>query len=484
MAKKVVTLYIDDTNIRLLVASGQRIKKLAELPLELGLTQVSAAVKEAEIAARVKRLFRSQKVRAKKVIVGLSGLHCLTRPLVLPQLPQAMLDEAVMREARRVLPVPVEQLYISWQVIPGPEEQIHVFLVAIPRRIADALITVLHQMGLKPYLMDLKPLALARVVPQATAVIVDVQPAEFDIVIMSEGIPQPVRTISLPSTEIPRNDRLLMVKNEIDRTIKFYDSNNPEKPLAADVPVFVSGELADEPELCQALSNELERPVLPLSSPLGWPDRLDPTHYMVNIGLALKELDEHSPSVVNANALPVPYRAKPIPWAKLSVLPGTVIVIGLLIMLTVLMRSTSASNDKIRLQLDADNLLIKQKQQLKEDLTKSIDNLEKQLAGAKATRDTFTTARQSIEDDGDLIDGDLMATVANLFQSVVLSRINHTGKSLNIQGSAPSEVEILSYARNLKASGRFAKVLVSSIRLGQSGDSMDFTLILETGGQE
>jgi hypothetical protein len=33
MAKKVVTLYIDDTSIRLMVAQGKRIKKWADLPL-------------------------------------------------------------------------------------------------------------------------------------------------------------------------------------------------------------------------------------------------------------------------------------------------------------------------------------------------------------------------------------------------------------------------------------------------------------------
>ena len=84
MANKIVTLYIDETSARLLVTSGKRIKKWAELSLEPGSAKVNANVKEAEIAAKVNQLFKSQKVRRKKVIVGLSGLHCLTRPLTLP----------------------------------------------------------------------------------------------------------------------------------------------------------------------------------------------------------------------------------------------------------------------------------------------------------------------------------------------------------------------------------------------------------------
>ncbi len=34
MAKKIVTLYVDDASLRLLVIQGQRVKKWAELPLE------------------------------------------------------------------------------------------------------------------------------------------------------------------------------------------------------------------------------------------------------------------------------------------------------------------------------------------------------------------------------------------------------------------------------------------------------------------
>ncbi|GAI28594.1 unnamed protein product, partial [marine sediment metagenome] len=86
--------------------------------------------------------------------------------------------------------------------------------------------------------MDLKPLLLARVVKEATAVIVDVQPTEFDIVIMGDGVPQPIRTVPLPSEELSWQEKLPMIRDELDRTIKFYNSNNPEKPLVSTIPIF------------------------------------------------------------------------------------------------------------------------------------------------------------------------------------------------------------------------------------------------------
>ena len=41
MAKKIVTLYIDDTSIRLLVTSGKRVKKWADVPLPPGMVKNS-----------------------------------------------------------------------------------------------------------------------------------------------------------------------------------------------------------------------------------------------------------------------------------------------------------------------------------------------------------------------------------------------------------------------------------------------------------
>ena len=203
MAKKTVTLYIDDTSIRMLLTQGTRIKKWADLPLEPGLVKNATVLKEAELAAKIKQLFQVRKIKTKKVNIGVSGLRCLSRPLILPQLPKVMLDEAVRREAKRVLPVPPEKLYLSWQSIPAPEGKSQVFLVAIPNQSADALFKMLRQAGLKPDLMDLKPLLLARAVKEKTAIILDVQPNEFDIVIMVNGIPSPSALYHSPAKRFP-----------------------------------------------------------------------------------------------------------------------------------------------------------------------------------------------------------------------------------------------------------------------------------------
>ncbi len=482
MAKRVVTLYIDDTSLRLLVTQGKRIRKWADLPLAPGLVKSAVVVKEAEVTAKVKQLLKAQKVKAKKIVVGLSGLHCLSRPIILPQLPKAMLAEAVMREAKRVLPVPLEQLYISWQTTPAPAGKIQVFLVAIPCKTADALLSMLRQAGLKAHLMDIKPLALARVAGEATAVIVDVQPTEFDLVIMANGVPQPIRTVPLPSEALSWTEKLPMIRDELDKTIKFFNSNNPENPLVASVPIFVSGELADEPELCQSLSNELGYPVSPLSSPLKCPESLASNHYMANIGLALKELSSVRGtgfSVANLNVLPTAYRPKPISLTRIFALPSAVVFIGLLIPLAMLIQDASADITSVRSQLDATDQLLEQGLSHQQELTENIAELEKQIAEAEASRDSFVTALGSLDKQNSGVNGNFEVIIDDLPSTINLTSIGHADSILTVNGKAPGEAEVLSYLRRLDASGKFAEITIASMkRIGS--ERIDFSLALSS----
>ncbi len=486
MVKKVVTLYIDDTSLRLMVTAGKRIKKWAELPLEPGLVKGAVVIKEAEVAARIKQLFKAQKIKTRKVVVGLSGLHSLTRPITLPQLPKAMLDEATIREAKRVLPVPLDQFYLLWQTVATTESHIHLFAVAIPRKTADTLLKTLHKAGLAPQFMDLKPLALARMATEPTAVIVDVQPTEFDIVIMADGVPQPIRTVPLPGKALSWQEKAPMIRDDLDRTMKFYDSNNPEKPLDSSVPIYVSGELADEPEICQSLSDELGHPVLPLPSPLRGPEHFDPSHYMFNISLALNELSSRKkagPSVVNLNALPTAYRPEPISLTRIIALPSAVIVVSLLIFLIILNQNASANIASVHSQLDITNQLLKQRQSQGQELRDNIAELEKELAEAQASRNTFTTALDSLDKQRNGVKGDLETVTNNLPGNINMTNINHTGSTLTLKGSASSEAEALSYAKNLDASGRFPEIVITSMTRVED-EGINFTLVLKTRGDD
>lgn len=466
MAKKIVTLHVDDTSIRLLEAHGKRLRKWADMPLEPGLVKGGVVIKEAEVASKIRQLLKDQKIKVKKVIIGLSGIHCLSRPLTFPQLPKEMLDEAVMREAKRVLPLPLEQLHISWQTIPVPGEKAQVYLLAVPRKTADAMVKTLHRAGLKPYLMDVKPLALARVAKEATAIIVNIEPTELDIVIMADGIPQPIRTVPFPGKALSWQERLPMIRDEIDRTIKFYNSNYADKPLDQSTPMFVSGELAEDSKLARSLSEGLGYPVLPLSPSLECPESFPANRYMVNIGLVLKELRlgrEAEALVVNLNALPLVYQPKPISWVRVIALPIIITVAAGLIPLWMLIQGGSANIESIRDQLEFTNQLLVEKQLQRQEMQSNIAKLEEKLAEVEASRDNLTAALSSLDRQGSEVYHNLEEVVNALPDTIILKNISHTEGTLAVAGISPSETEVLQYAQSLDDSGRFAGVSITSM---------------------
>ncbi len=490
MANNTTTLYISDTGIRLMVTRGKRITKLAYMPLDVNLTDINNEAKEADLVNKIKLLFKSNRIGAGKIILGISGLHCLTRPVSLPELPKAMVEEAITREARRVLPVPLDQLYISWQIISTFEGKIQVFVVAIPKYIADTLIRILNKTGFKPYLMDIKPLALARVSREANAIMVDVQPKEFDIIILSKGIPQTIRTVPFPVEYLAQTDRLSIIRDELKRTIQFYNSNNPDNPMQPNMAMLVSGDLVDEAETIEFLTKELGYNVSPLLSPLKCAKQLDPSHHLTNVGLALKELvNEAGPSLPSFNALPIPYLPKQISRGRLLALPAAAAAVGVTVLLVFLIQGAAAKIEQDQATLDSTQLMLEQKQAQKIELKQSIAAMETNVSNIETSRDAFLAALDSLNTKGVLMNGDLNATVDNVVADLELNRINHEEDELLLAGQALTEQEVMQYVRNLQDTDRFSEITILNItRIAASDngtDSMSYSLALKLKrGQE
>jgi len=479
MAGRTVTLYIDDTSLRLMVTQGRQIREWAVSPLEPGLVEKNIVVNEEEVVARIQQLLGVRKITTRKVILGVSGLHCFTRPIILPKLPKEMLDEAVRREAQRVLPVPLEELYISWQNIPAPEDKTQVFMVGIPRKMADSLLSALHQAGLKPTFMNIKPLLFAGINKEPAAVIVDVQTTEFDIVISVDGVPQPVRSISFSGESLSSEEKLVAIRDELNRTISFYNSNNPENALDSSVSVFASGELANEPELCHTLSDEVGQPVLLLPSSLEFPERLDQNYYMVNICLASRKVSPVSDtgtSVININLLPAQYQPKPISITNILTIPGAILAVALLVFLVWFIQTTSSDIAITNARLNNNSQVLQQKQSQQQDYNNNIARLEEEINQMGTLRDNLTAALGALEKQTDGVNRELQIAIGNLPVSIDLINVSHITSVLTITGKAPNENQILTYITKLDSSGQFGDLTIIDMTRNED-EELVFTLL-------
>jgi len=244
--------------------------------------------------------------------------------------------------------------------------------------------------------------------------------------------------------------------------------------------IYISGELADEPELCQSLSSELEYSVSLLSSPLKFAESLVPGRYMVNIGLALKELSlgkGASPSVVNLNILPEVHRFTAFSVAKVLIMPVVAVVaIGSLVPLVMTIQSVAADTASLEDQVVATNQIFKQKHERQQALVGEITKLEGKVAGMESANDTFTAVLDYFDKRHEMVNGDLMVAASVLPDDVDLGSIAYGNDVLSISGTAPSEVEVLAYADALRASDRFSPVIITDIVEGEEEVGFVMTL--------
>lgn len=472
MAKRVTTLFIRDTGIILLVMKGEKVEKWASLPLEPGLVNQGLIADEAQVAEKLKQVFKEAKAKTKKVITALSGHDSLYRIITLPELPEAILPEAIRREARRTIPTPLEEVYFSYQRLPSPKGETHIFLVTFPRNSVDALVRTLRQAGVKPYVMDLAPLALCRIPDKPQAIIVNARLDHLDVTVLADRLPQVIRRLVLPGEAQSLEERLPLIAEEFNRTVAFYNSGHMEKPLDSTVPVFVCGDLAGAPETWQSVVGGAGYPVSPLPSPVQTPEGFNPNEFMVNIGLALKELlvekEGANFSLVNFNALPEAYVPARFSIVRVLMPVVTVIGIGLVIFAVVLILTNRAHVGELRSAVRGAEAGVVQ-------LQLETTALKNQSGAARTIADELNNRITTVEQARESVYLDLREIVdlAKTSFPLTLAKVEHGSSSIRVTGTAPNVDLIYSYARDLRSSPRFSKVWVLKI---EGNFAFEFTL--------
>lgn len=282
-----VTLSIEPDSLRLVVVRDGRAVHADIEPLPPaghdGVPALDAA------ASALRKLLAAADAPGTALVVGLPGQHCLPRLLRLPVMDGSLLKEAVPNEMKRDLPVPMGEIYLSWQVLGREDGHLNIFALGVPRDIVDPHLAILERAGAGARSMDLKPLALIRAVGRPEAIIADLEPHGLDVIIVRSGLPAAIRTVSLRADTDSMEDKIARLGEELTRAVKFYNDNHPSAPLPADAPAFLTGTLAEEAIRADVVAASVGHPLAPLEPRVAWPPHRPLAPFMANIGLALKE---------------------------------------------------------------------------------------------------------------------------------------------------------------------------------------------------
>ncbi len=120
--------------------------------------QEDGVVKNPEIIAKAALdLFKRQligDITTRRVAIAIPAYRTFTRSLKLPLLKPKELREAVELEVEQYISIPLDQLYLDYEIIRQTEDTTEVLVVAVPQSIVDSYLELTQILGLETVLIE------------------------------------------------------------------------------------------------------------------------------------------------------------------------------------------------------------------------------------------------------------------------------------------------------------------------------------------
>ncbi|MGA2368081.1 MAG: PilN domain-containing protein [Dehalococcoidia bacterium] len=450
-----LTLNIEDDSVRITRVKGKRVVSAVEGNLTAGWVQNGVVIDKDAVSQQIINLLNTNNIREREAIACVSGVHSIYRVVYVPKLERGLLAEAARKEMERVSPVPLETLYTSWQDVKISGIESALCLLGLPHDNVDSVMDTLKMCGLRLKSLELKPLAIDRVVDEQTAVVINIQVNGFDISVLDSGIPELMRSLTFAQTDMSEPDKIAMINDEIARTVNFYNSSHADRQLHNNAKCFLSGDLSE------GLAQVIPYSVKPLPSNLVYPAGIDEGRFAANTGMALKGTGGTA-KMMRVNIDVMPRLAAVKPSARTSTLPLFALAIASVIFIAtyILYNSMAAQNKSLQMLInDRIKQVVDMQKAVKEKTDKAAvlrDQYQQTLNALKAPLDYLAQERASINRDW----GDLIAPLPGF---MYLTSIHDNGKSIVIQGTAPNGDMVLDYARSLRQNENYKVVSVDSL---------------------
>lgn len=289
-----------------------------------------------QIVTWVKHMTAKAKVQSKKTVAGLPGYAIFSSIVTLPVLPEKEQAEAVRWEAKKIVPLPLEEVVLDWKVLPVAStdtESLRVLLTAAPINLVKKYQEIIRLSGLEFVSLETDAFALARALlgsDQTTSLLVDVGATVTHMYVVERGVPVVNRSVDIggntltkavaqvmnidlrraeqfkrdiglvvgvEATGAPRaiSSTFAPVLQEMKYVVEQYQQQNPGSKIEKVVLTGGSSLLTSLPEF---LAKELQLRVY-LGDPwahVAFPLELEPVlselgpRFAVAVGLALREL--------------------------------------------------------------------------------------------------------------------------------------------------------------------------------------------------
>jgi type IV pilus assembly protein PilM len=148
------------------------------------------------VAKALKDLFEHNiigEITTRRVAATIPASRTFNRTITLPRLNKKDLKEALMLEAEQYIPMPMNELYIDYNVINNSDKETEIFAVAAPKLISESYVDLINICGLEAVALETSISAAGRLFVQAEqsdipSILIDFGTKSSDITIYDKGL--------------------------------------------------------------------------------------------------------------------------------------------------------------------------------------------------------------------------------------------------------------------------------------------------------
>lgn len=468
-SKQVVTLDINDKSIRLLEARGDTIKRWASTPYKSEDAEKGSNRSDA-LGTIVKRLMNKSGIKTNKVILSVNGLNSVNRILQSTTASvELMNQDAISTLVNEEMNLTAAQLYLSWKVIRPMGGVWEIYIMGILRDELDEQIRSLKKEGINPHILESKAVTLSRLANKKHALILNIEPSSYDVIVVSSFIPTISHTTSWQADLISDEDKAEQLLLALGMALDFNNSHYPESTIDAPVPLVIMGQLSADTGLMAKLKDMSDYNIESIAPSIKYPADFPLSEYITNVGLVLRDSepanslfglnlglnigfnkrktdgsqDYDTYASLATNLLPKAYHPwRPSPMQVFSVAAVIIAVVMLIPYLGVVSDSMSKTSSLQLQYQNLNNVLERRKQEIKS---------REPLAAVVSEYNTITGSAGYFNDDLNII-RDTAATL-----NVQLLSVNHGGKNITVNCTADNNT-LRQFDTALQESGQFVKV--------------------------
>ncbi len=161
------------------------------------------------LAAAINKVRREAGIKAKKAVVSLPTFSVFSSIINVVSTDRKTLPDIVREEARKVIPLPLEEMILDWKIIPTQDgkdsNNLSIFLTGSPKKLVRRYLDIFAKARLELASLETETFSLIRCLmgdDQSTAMIVEIGANSTDLVIVKESIPVISRSLEVCSRTI------------------------------------------------------------------------------------------------------------------------------------------------------------------------------------------------------------------------------------------------------------------------------------------